>query len=105
MPIEKVVITPAESKRKLFTAHIVEGDKITRVSFGDPNGEQYPIHRDPTKKYNYIKRHMVNENWEDPYTAGYWSRFILWNKLTLEDSVKDTAKRLGAPIYLVSSLP
>lgn len=104
--LSKVVIAPAKKRGKLFTAHIVNDDgKVTKIHFGDANGEQYPIHKDPLKKYNYIVRHAVNENWDDPYTAGFWSRFILWNRLTLADSVKDTSKKLDAPIYLVGELP
>lgn len=40
------------------------------------------------KKQNYIKRHSKNENWKDLYSAGFWSRFILWNKENIYDSIK-----------------
>jgi len=103
--ISKVVITPSEKKSKLYTAHIVNEDgKVRRINFGDPKGEHYPTHRDPIKKQNYIARHQVNEDWTDPYTAGFWSRFILWNYPTLEKSVKDTEKKINAPVYLFKEM-
>ncbi len=105
--IQKVIIAPSDKKSKLFTAHIVTDTERQpkRVHFGDKKGSQYPDHKDITKKRNYIARHEVNENWDDPFTAGFWARYILWNKLTLEASVKDTEKIIDAPIYLVRELP
>jgi len=39
------------------------------------------------KKDAYIARHKVNENWNDPTTAGALSRWILWNLPTKEASM------------------
>ncbi len=41
------------------------------------------------KKDAYIARHKVNENWNDPTTAGALSFHILWNKKTLSESIAD----------------
>jgi hypothetical protein len=35
------------------------------------------------------------ENWNDPYTAGFWSRWVLWNKPTITESIKDIQKRFS----------
>jgi hypothetical protein len=45
------------------------------------------------RKSNYIARHEVRENWTDPSTAGFWSRWILWNLPTISASLKDTINR------------
>ena len=45
------------------------------------------------KKNSYLKRHAKNENWNDPYSAGALSRWILWNETTIEKSLKDYKKR------------
>jgi hypothetical protein len=37
---------------------------------------------DKVKRDAYLKRHMKNENWNDPYTAGALSRWILWGDTT-----------------------
>ena len=38
-------------------------------------------------KNRYIQRHKKNENWNNPETAGYLSRFILWNKPPIKQSI------------------
>ena len=48
--------------------------------------------REKVKKA-YIARHKKNENWNDALTAGSLSRFILWNKPTLNASIKDFKTR------------
>jgi hypothetical protein len=45
------------------------------------------------KKDAYIARHKVNENWNEPTSAGALARFILWNKKTLNESISDFKRR------------
>ena len=40
-----------------------------------------------------LARHKVNENWTIPDTSGSLSRWILWNKKSQSDSIKDYKKR------------
>lgn len=47
------------------------------VHFGS-KGKAYVDHRSKKLRKNYIARHSVNEDWNDPYSAGALSRFILW---------------------------
>ena len=51
-------------------------------------------------KNAYISRHRVNENWNKSgiKTAGFWSKHILWNKPTIQQSIKDTEKRFNIKI-------
>ena len=35
----------------------------------------------------------VNQDWKDFKTAGFWAKNILWNKPTVEASVRDTNKK------------
>jgi hypothetical protein len=53
------------------------------------------IIKDDKKKDAYIARHKVNENWNDPKSAGALSRYILWNKTTLSASIADFKKRFN----------
>jgi hypothetical protein len=50
---------------------------------------------DEDKKRSYITRHKVNEDWtmSGIQTAGFWSRWLLWNKETLKESIDDVKKR------------
>jgi len=45
------------------------------------------------RKALYIKRHKSNENWSDPKSAGALSRYILWNRSTVESSLADYKRR------------
>ena len=47
-------------------------------------------HKDSDRKDKYIDRHKKNENWNDYKTAGFYARHILWNKPTIQESIKDT---------------
>jgi len=44
-------------------------------------------------KQAYLTRHRVNENFNDPYSAGSLSRWILWNLPSLSDSIIDYKRR------------
>jgi len=59
-----------------------------KIHFGGAGYSDFTIHKDEERKKNYILRHKKNENW-DEINAGSLSRWILWNKETLEESVKD----------------
>ena len=64
-------------------------DNNKKVYFGASGYEDYTIHKDLARKEMYIKRHEKNENWNNPMTAGALSRWILWNKQTLSESIAD----------------
>ena len=82
-----------ESKRKdkRFMA-IIKGKKY---HFGLRNGSTYIDHKDKTKRENYIKRHIVRENW-NLINSGSLSRYLLWGSSTsLEKNIKDYIKRFN----------
>ena len=58
------------------------------INFGDRRYEDYTTHHDEKRKALYIKRHQAREDWDDIETAGALSRFILWEKPTIEESIK-----------------
>lgn len=64
-----------------------------RVYFGSATASDYTIHKDPLRKNRYIQRHQKRENWGDKDTAGFWSRWYLWNLPTKEASYNDIKKR------------
>lgn len=66
-----------------------------KIRFGASGYEDYTTHRDKNRKENYIKRHSVREDWKDLNKAGTWSRYILWNKPTIQGSIKDMEKLFG----------
>lgn len=63
------------------------------VSFGAKGMSDFTKHKDEERKKLYLARHKANEDWNDPITPGALSRWILWNKTSLEASVKDFKNR------------
>ncbi len=68
-------ITQSDRKDKRYLATFENG---TKIHFGLKGGQTYIDHMDKAKREAYLKRHKKNENWDDPYTAGSLSRYILW---------------------------
>lgn len=61
-------------------------DNGSHVDFGASGYSDYTQHRDPERKRRYIIRHRRREDWSNPKTAGYWSRWFLWEKPSLNAS-------------------
>ena len=94
----KMVIEKGTAKNKKWKAIFYDaseggGKKIRTVQFGSKGMSDFTIHKDKERKQRYLDRHRKRENWNDPMTAGALSRWILWNKPTLEASIKDFKKR------------
>ena len=69
--------------------------KDKRFSAVFKNGSTYIDHHDKIKRDNYIKRHSkLYEYWDDPYSAGSLSRYLLWGDHTsLNDNHQAFMKR------------
>ena len=52
------------------------------------------INREARKK-SYDARHKPREDWSDPTSAGALSKYILWNKPTIAESIKDYKARFN----------
>ena len=86
----EIVISKSNNKNKKYDARI-DGKKT--VSFGAAGMSDFTKHKDSERKQRYLNRHKKNENWSDHTTAGFMSRWILWAKPTIEESIKDLNKR------------
>lgn len=76
---------------KKFEVFVMDGDKVKRVTFGDPNME---IRRDdPKARANFRSRHSCDTK-TDRTTAGYWS-CRMWEAGT---SVSDMTKSIEGKI-------
>lgn len=65
------------------------------VHFGASGYDDFTKHKDTKRKQRYIDRHKGKEDWNDPTTAGSLSRYILWNKPSLRDSIASYKKRFN----------
>jgi len=51
------------------------------IHFGSKNSSTFLDHHDKVKRSNYLKRHKVNEDWNQ-VNAGSLSAYILWGSST-----------------------
>ena len=58
----------------------------TKYHFGASGMSDYTINKDDDRKQNYIIRHQKRENWNE-INPGSLSRYILWNKKTINESI------------------
>ena len=86
----EVIIKKSKNPKKKYDA-VIDGKKT--VSFGAVGYSDFTKHKDEERKANYIARHEPNQDWKDYKTAGFWAKNILWNKPTIEASVRDTNKK------------
>ena len=84
-------IMKSTRKNKKYVAMFKNG--IT-IHFGDNRYSDFTIHKDTERKRLYLLRHG-NEDWNNAYSAGSLSRYILWNLPTLEASIQDFKKRFN----------
>lgn len=91
------------SPKHKYTAYFYKNGKVFKVvSFGASGYKDFTIYSRQNnkelaeeKKANYLARHRPNENWNDPYSHGALSRWILWNKPTIKASFIDYSIRFG----------
>ena len=70
------------------------------VAFGAQGYQDYTQHKDSKRKDLYIDRHKTREDWTSSgkFSAGFWSRWLLWNKPTLEGSIRSIENKFGFDI-------
>jgi hypothetical protein len=87
-----VKLDPANDGKHKWIATFDNGK---RTRFGAQGYEDYTQHRDPVRKASYLARHKRDLETNDPTRAGYLSYYVLWNKPTIAESVKDFNRRFG----------
>ena len=69
------------------------------VDFGAKGYSDFTINKDVKRKINYLKRHAKRENWNDPYSAGFWSRWLLWEEDNIPDAIRKIKYMFDIDIY------
>ena len=74
------------------------------IHFGAKGYEDYTIHMDKDRMKRYKNRHRSRENWKKSgiETAGFWSKWILWNKPNLMSSIRDAEKKFNIKIKYIN---
>lgn len=98
---KRILLQKSRSPDKKFMVSI---DSKT-VNFGANGYSDYTKHRNKSRMRRYENRHKSRENWKKSgiKSAGFWSKWILWNKPGFRDSIKDTEKRFDVKIIYKSN--
>lgn len=85
-----VKINKSNLKGKKLVAKFFDnnGRLIKKIYFGATGYSDFTKHKDEERKKRYIQRHKVRENWNVPDTRASLSRWILWEKPNLKESIK-----------------
>jgi hypothetical protein len=95
----EVIIKLSYKPDKRYQAIFYDKDmklKTTHFGYADGKGKYgstYIDHKNDTLKEAWIARHEVNGTFNDPMSASALSRWILWNKKTLRESIADYKRR------------
>jgi hypothetical protein len=88
-----MIIKPSKRKEKRFQAIFPDN---TTIHFGSKGASTYIDNGNKKKRENYIKRHQVNEDFNNPKTAGALSRWILWGDSTnIDKNISDFKKKFN----------
>jgi len=102
--MKTAILSKSDKKDKKWKVIYTEnGGKSKTIHFGDSNYEDFTMHKNEDRKQLYLNRHRSKENWLDPKTAGFWSRWLLWNETTLSSSIKDVEKKFLIKIKIIQT--
>jgi hypothetical protein len=73
------------------------------VDFGAKGYDDYTMHKDSDRMMLYVARHRARENWSNMYTAGFWARWLLWNKTSIRDSIENIRQRFNIKVQYSQS--
>jgi hypothetical protein len=85
---------------KEFKKYAVDLPNGKTVYFGHTDYQDYTIHKDHERMNKYVTRHQKREDWTENGigTPGFWSRWLLWNKPSFNDSLHDIENRFNVQI-------
>jgi len=86
------ILTPSRRQSKKWTITTPQGKKI---HFGAKGYMDYTESQDKARQMNYIIRHEATgtEQWNNPQTAGFWSRWLLWERPSIEEAIENIRKK------------
>ena len=86
-----VSLKPSSRPSKRY--EIIFSEPKRTIHFGAKNGSTYIDHKDKVIRYNYLKRHIVNENWSNK-NPGSLSAIILWgNSTNLNENLNEYLRK------------
>ena len=89
----QVKLQRSRNPAKKFDAVLTTGSRTKIVAFGQRGASDFTQHKDDARKQRYIARHRANESWSNPETAGFWARWALWEKPSLQEAVRNIERK------------
>lgn len=86
----------SDKKNKKY--YVVGPNSKKKIYFGAAGYSDYTKNKSDIKRNAYIARHKVNENFNDLNSAGAWSRWILWEKKSLNEAIKNMERKFNIVI-------
>ena len=102
--MKTIIIRKSPTTHKKWRAWFINEGK--HVDFGQKGYSDYTLHKDPVRMERYVQRHQrMHENWTyaGRYSAGFWSRWLLWSKPSMKSAISVVRKKLSG--YLVRHEP
>jgi len=97
----KVSVSKSDNPKKKYkiVLHYDTG-KTKTIHIGQAGAEDMTTHGDEERKKRYVDRHKKRENWTKSGidTAGFWAKYLLWNKPTLSASKKYIESKFNVKI-------
>jgi hypothetical protein len=67
------------------------------IHFGAAGYDDYTTHKDEKRKARYLSR-TASQPQDDIRSAAFWASNLLWNKETINESIKDIQERFKIKI-------
>jgi hypothetical protein len=68
------------------------------IHFGADGYKDFTLGATKEERLAYIARHEPRENWNNPSTAGFWSRWLLWQEPTISSAIRNIESKFGLTI-------
>ena len=97
----KVYLQPSSRSSKKFMVTIIDDNgKRKTIHFGAKGYSDYTKHKNKSRMRKYVNRHRSRENWNKSGldTAGFWAKWILWDRPSLTASIKHVEKRFNIDV-------
>jgi hypothetical protein len=99
--MKQIVVSRDSDGTHKFVARVPKASGLyTSVHFGRKGYSDYTKHGDKERMQRYLARHRKRENWTRAgrFTAGFWSRWLLWSRPSFRAALRQTEKVLGQRI-------
>jgi hypothetical protein len=77
----------------VFTNETTKDER--RIPFGAKGMSDYTLNKNPLRRQSYLSRHRSREDWTNPMTAGALSRWILWERTSIQEAVRKFRRRFS----------